>query len=83
MADPTAPDPPAPAEDARLDELLSELREDPPTGSESLSVRVVSSARWQRHARAALDQIGGLATAVAQGAAVLIGARRPRNRRKP
>jgi hypothetical protein len=83
VPDAAEPGPTAPAEDARLDELLSELREDPPTGSEVLSLRVVSAARWQRHARSALQSIGGLASALAQGAAILLGTRRSRNRRDP
>ena len=83
MPDPAGPEPPDSPGAARLDELLSELRDDPPTGSQGLSQRIVATARWQRHARSALNSIGGLAAALAQGAAVLIGTRRSRNRRDP
>jgi hypothetical protein len=60
----------------RVHGLLSELRSDPLPPSTDLAVRVVRRARWQRPLKSVLDLAGGLAGAVAQGAALLFGRRR-------
>lgn len=66
----------SPAEQ-RVHGLLSELQASPsPVAGTDLAVRVVRRARWQRPLKTVLDLTGGLAGAVARGAALLFG-RRP------
>jgi hypothetical protein len=63
----------------RLLAYLEELREDPPTGDESLVRRVNRSARWQHAIRGPLEAIGHLTGAFADGIAALLGGSRQRD----
>lgn len=59
--------------DARVQHLLSELRDTSAPPSTDLAVRVVRTARWQRPVRAALDVVASVGGAVASAAALLFG----------
>jgi hypothetical protein len=69
-----AGDPPAdeltPAE-RRLTEHLELLRASPPTGGPQLVPRVIRGARWQRAVREPMVLVGMVASAVADGLALL------------
>lgn len=66
--------PPEPAE-ARLGDLLTTLREDPPEPGHALAVRVVRRARWQRGLRAALAVVTQFAGAAGGIGRLLLGKR--------
>jgi hypothetical protein len=74
MSDAGTP-PPDPAED-RVASYLRGLRDDAPSASAALVPAVVRRARWQSVVRAPLRAVGGLAAAVGQGAALVLGVRR-------
>jgi hypothetical protein len=57
--------------EARVAELLAELRESQPPGGQ-LVPRVTRSVRWQRPLRRALEGIGALGGAFGSGLAALV-----------
>ena len=74
--EPTAADPPSPAE-RRLIQVLGALRAEPPVAATTLPSRVVRAARWQQTIRSGL-RVGGWIAGAASGALTLLAGRRPR-----
>jgi hypothetical protein len=66
------PDDLTPAE-RRLAEHLELLRDSPPTGAPQLVTTVLRGVRWQRAIREPLVLAGAVASAVADGLALLFG----------
>ncbi len=66
----------SPAE-ARVREVLGELREGEPAAVRDVPGRVTSTLRWQRPLRRALVSFGSTAGAMAGGLRALLGTRRP------
>lgn len=68
----------SPPENARLDELLAEVRDAPVPAAEGLTERVVHTARWQRGVRAALLSLSSLTAGIAEGIGRMLGVRHHR-----
>ncbi len=68
----------SPAE-LRLGEHLELLRGDTPQPSTALVKQIIHTARWQQAIRRPLLVVGALASAVAEGFRLLLGARRRRS----
>jgi hypothetical protein len=73
------PDDPLTPAEQRLLALLLLLRTDEARSDPLLARRVIQSVRWQRAVRQVLAAVGGLAAAVGEGLAVLVGARAGRS----